>query len=993
MDRQFLPNAAQLPLIRDAQRVSLGFEHWQEALARLDDEPTRAAAQSLADSAEGQGLLSSIFANSPFLSHCVVADIGFLLTLVRRGPDAAFEDTLGEVNGPLREESDRVRLMRGLRRARRRVALLTAIADFSDHWTLEQVTTALSDFMDAALATGICHLLRAAAQAGQITLKDPDNPLEDCGYSVLAMGKYGAKELNYSSDVDLIVLYDPARIDYTGRRGLQSDMVRLTLDLARLLDERTGDGYVCRTDFRLRPDPGATPLAISLGAAFSYYESQGQNWERAAMIKARAAAGDIALGRLFLDELRPFVWRKHLDFWAIQDIHSIKRQIHAHKGGSEIAIEGHNVKLGRGGIREVEFFVQTQQLIFGGKDPRLRAQQTIAGLEALVEVGRVDAKAADDMAAAYRFLRTVEHRLQMVEDQQTHKLPASAEGVAQLAAFLGYAEAAEFRAALTSHLRQVEDHYADLFEEAPSLSGPGNLVFTGGEPEPGTLATLDKLGFKDGPRVFEVVRAWHHGRYRATRSTRARELLTELLPSLLEELGKTREPDQGLLRFDSFLGGLPAGVQLFSLLYQNPTLLEMLAEIMGRAPALAEHLSRRPNLLEAVLYPDFLDPVPGLAELEAELSRRLAQARDLQDDLDLARIWTNDRRFQVGVQLLRHKVAIEESSRALSDIAEVAIRQLLPPVTRDLERLHGTIPGPGIAVLALGKLGAREMTLLSDLDLVFLYEVADGVLESDGRKPLAPSVYFGRLAQRLITALTALTGEGRLYEVDPRLRPSGSAGPIALSLSGFERYQREDAWTWEHMALTRARVVAGDPALAERIGSAIHEVLTRPRDPDKLVVEVAEMRRRIEKGFPARSLWDAKYIRGGLYDLDFIAQYLQLRTAPDQASVLCSATAESFARLAAAGAIDQDRADGLTHAVRLWQQVQNYLRLTVGREFDESEAPESLQVALARSAGLEDFLELKEQLTAAADLVSRCYEEVIDLPAGDAAARLAESSS
>jgi glutamate-ammonia-ligase adenylyltransferase len=884
-------------------------------------------------------------------------------------------------------EGNRARLMAALRIARRRVALTVGLADITASWPLDRLTEALTVFADAALSAALSQLLRRAAGHGEIALEADAAPERGCGYTVLGMGKYGARELNYSSDIDLIVVFDPEKADYRGRLSPQEAYVRMTRDLVAILEERTGDGYVHRVDLRLRPDPGAMPLAISYNAAMTYYESMGQNWERAAMIKARPAAGDQDVGAALLAELRPFVWRKHLDFWAIQDVHSIKRQIHSHKGGGKIALAGHDIKLGRGGIREIEFFAQTQQLIYGGRDPHLRAPRTVEALDALARAGRIDRAVAEELGESYRFLRTLEHRLQMIDDQQTHRLPKDQDGLAQLAAFMAYDGLEPFRDAVLGHLHRVESAYAELFEKAPPLSGPGNLVFTGGEPEPGTVATLESLGFKDGVAVFPLVRTWHHGRYRATRSTRARQILTELMPSLLEALGKTPAPDAALTKFDEFLAGLPAGVQLFSLLHANPQLLDLLAQIMGGAPALAEHLSRRPGLLDAVLEPDFFDPLPPKERLCEELADELAQARDFQDVLDLSRRWVGDRKFQAGTHLLRHSVDIEDSGRALSDLADSVIAALARPVLAELARAHGAVAGPGLAVLALGKLGGREMTVSSDLDLIFVYETEPGIETSDGAKPLPVSQYYGRLAQRFISALSALTAEGRLYEIDMRLRPSGSAGPIAVSLDGFRKYQRESAWTWEHMALTRARLVSGDPGLAPRIEQAIAEVLTAPREANRLLADVADMRQRIAREHEARSLWEVKHLRGGLVDLEFLAQYLQLRYARTHPEVLDPSTQGAFAKLAKAGLLGAALGARLIDAVRLMRQIQGFLRLTVRGPVDEAAVPEGLKTALARSTGASDFAALKDNVIATAQVTYEAFVEIIEEPARRAATR------
>ncbi|MCW5770249.1 MAG: bifunctional [glutamine synthetase] adenylyltransferase/[glutamine synthetase]-adenylyl-L-tyrosine phosphorylase, partial [Rhodospirillaceae bacterium] len=814
----------------------------------------------------------------------------------------------------------------------------------------------------------------------------------DSGLIVLAMGKYGARELNYSSDIDLIFFYDPEAIKAREPDRLRQMMVRLTQNTVGSLSRRTADGYVFRTDLRLRPDPGSTPAAVSVYAAENYYESMGQNWERAAMIKARPIAADIAAGEDFLKRLRPFVWRRNLDFNAIQDIHSIKRQINAHRGGHEIAVAGHNIKLGRGGIREVEFFAQTQQLIFGGREPGLRQRGTCAALRALAAAGRTPPEVAEELIDSYRFLRTVEHRLQMVDDQQTQTLPQAPDDLDALARFAGYTGAEAFAVDLLFHLRRVEEHYGHLFEEAPSLAGGGNLVFTGAEHDPDTLETIGRLGYRDPQTVSSLIRGWHHGRHRAMRSARAREVMTELVPAILDALAKTVNPDEAIRRFDSFIAQLPAGAQFFALLHANSGLLALLADIMGSAPRLAERLARRPILFDTVLSPDFYRPAPGRSALEAELDTAMAGSATYEESLDAARRWAQDRQFQSGVQFLRGVVEADAVGATLSDIADAAVSRLLPAAETEFARQHGHVPGGAFAVLALGKHGGRELSATSDLDLVFVYDVPPGVEQSNGERPLSVGHYYARFAPRLLNALSAPTAEGPLYPVDLRLRPAGNKGPLASSFEAFGAYQRRDAWTWEHMALTRARFVAGDAALGEKIMALIGDILAQPRDPKILLADVADMRRRIAEQHPTKTIWEAKHVRGGIVDVEFIAQYFQLRHAATDRSVLSPNTAAAFRRLGAAGFVPPERAKRLADAVRLLQQVQAMLRLTVEDQFDEGTANEGLKAALARAGGVADFPALVGTLAATEAEVRDAFAEYITEPAAALAPRSSKES-
>ena len=972
-----------VPVPTDPNAVRVGLEHWQERAAELSgSEDADGALQALADPG-ARALIEGIFAHSPFLTREMLREQAFVVGALRDGIDVAVErvwadfaaiDPAGGTNA----------IMKALRVAKRRAAIAVAIADIAGLWDLIQVTDAITRTAERGLEVAWRHALLEQIGRKKLPLApDAADLLAGSGLVCLAMGKMGARELNYSSDIDLIVLYDDALPAYADNSELRQAFVNATRTMVKLMEERTADGYVFRTDLRLRPDPNSTPPAVSMTAAETYYESMGQNWERAAMIKARPVASDPESAESFLRALSPFVWRRHLDFAAIQDVHSIKRQIAVHKRGAAIKAESQNVKLGRGGIREIEFFAQTQQLIWGGRDARLRVRGTEDALAALVQAGRVRGEVANALKLAYRFLRKVEHRLQMVDDKQTQILPEDPAELDRFAAFLGYDDPKGFRGDLAHHLHTVAYHYAPLFEEAPSLSIPtreaGSLVFTGSDNDPETVATLAGLGFEDPGAIAETIRDWHRGHTRATRSERSRQLLTELTPALLEALGRMPQPDQAFRRFDRFLEALPAGVQLFSLFHANPALIEVMAEILGMAPSLASQLGREPALFEGVLTHDVLRPLPDADELTAELERHLAVVRDYEVALDTARRWTGDRRFQVGVQIIQAHLDADHAGETFSDIADATIRSLLPVVETEFAERHGRLPNtesPAIGILALGKYGGREVTHGSDLDLVFIYGTPLE-FESDGAKPLMTSAYDIRLSQRLIAALSAKTAEGALYEIDMRLRPTGAKGPLATGLETFERYYAMDAWTFEHMALTRGRVVAGPPALRARIEHSIRSILTTERDPAELLAAVQAMRTRTAKQHRSESPWEVKHWRGGLLDLEFVAQYLQLREAHRHPAVLDGNTAEAFRRLGAAGVLDEEEARFLAAATRIWRNLQGLLRLTVGRNFDPETAPEALKRRLARTGRAVDFPTLERNLEKMSETVRAAFDRHI----------------
>ena len=916
------------------------------------------AERAYANSADGRALLLALGGHSPHLADLALREAETLLRVGERGADAAFATALEPI-ARVAPDAGRGPLGAVLRRAKRQGGLIVAAADLCGAWGLERVTGALSLLADTAIDAATAALLREAAARGEVRPARVGG--RGSGLAVLGMGKLGARELNYSSDVDLMLLFDPEAVPQPERA--QGVFVRLARDLVKLLEERTAEGYVFRTDLRLRPDGAAQPLAVSIPASVAYYGSMGQNWERAAMVKARPVAGDRQLGQSFLDEIRPFVWRRHLDFAMISDIHAIKRQIHAVHGnrgaGSEVAVAGHDVKLGRGGIREIEFTAQVLELIWGGRDPGLRDPTTLGALAALAGAGRLERRAAGDLADAYGFLRTVEHRLQMVADRQTHRLPADTDGLARIASFAGFdagrGGADAFGAALSGHLGRVAAHYGRLFESAPALSAAaagdgGSLVFTGTGDDPDTVATLAALGYADPSHVSATVRGWHHGRRRATRSERARELLTALMPAILGAFAQQREPDAALARFDTLLERLPAGVQFLSLFGRNPGVLDRVAGILGAAPALADHLAREPSALEGLL-------AGGADSAAGALPALVAAARHPEEALEGARRLVTEGRFEIDAALFEGALDADAAGLARSALAEAAIGALLPVVTRDFAARFGRVRGGAMAVVALGKLGGREMLPGSDLDLVLIYDHADGggaegAAESrGGARDLPAATYFARLAAQLVAALSAPGAEGRLYEVDMRLRPSGSKGPVATSLASFERYHAAEAWTWERMALTRARPVAGPPALRRRCAQAVREALVRHAGP-KAIEQARRMRGRLLRDLPADGAWDVKAMPGGLIEVEFVAQALQCAHASAHPRAASPTTREALAALARAGLLPAGEAATLVRADRLWRSVQGLLRLTVGRWREQALPPSAEAVLLRACAGL-----------------------------------------
>ncbi|GGK36910.1 bifunctional [glutamine synthetase] adenylyltransferase/[glutamine synthetase]-adenylyl-L-tyrosine phosphorylase [Salinarimonas ramus] len=938
-----------------------------------------------------RNLVGLIFEHSPFLSR-LASRPERLARLALASPEESHARIVAEQRGRFRAvaagEARREDVAKALRRARAEHALLVALADIGGVWDVDRVVAALSDFADASVAGATDTLLVEAAAAGKLTLPDPEEPGRGTGAVVLALGKHGGRELNYSSDIDLVVFFDPACAALKDPLDAPPFYARLAQNLAKMLQERTGEGYVHRVDYRLRPDPGSTPVAVALPSAYSYYESVGQNWERAALIKARPIAGDLPLGESFLAELAPFIWRKYFDFAAIADVHAMKRQIHAVRGHAEIAVAGHDIKLGRGGIREIEFFVQTQQLVFGGRRPSLRGRRTLEMLAELEAERWISAEARDELTAAYRFLRGIEHRLQMVADEQTQRLPADEATLEGFSRFCGYKSAKAFGTALTGVARTVQKHYALLFEEGPELaSEAGSLVFTGAEIDPETLGTLRKMGFRDPEKAAETVRGWHFGRRPAITSARAREVLTELTPALLAALGGTADPDGALERLDAVFGRMKAAVELMTILLNHDRLLTLFADLLGTAPRLADTVARRPHVLDAIIDPAFGDPIVDEAQMLVQVRDAIGRSASYEDFLDRTRDVTRQATFVTGARMLSGVFSPERAGQAYAAIAQAIVQTSYEAVEREFAADYGRVPGGRIAVLGLGRLGTREMTATSDLDLVVLYDFDQERRESDGRRAVDATVYYTRLVQRLVSALTAPTRRGALYEVDLRLRPSGRSGPVATQFRGFVSYQREDAELWEHMALTRARVVAGDGALAEDATRAIADVVGLARDPAVVAREVLSMRRLIAKEKGEGDPWDMKLAAGGLTDLDFLAQAYVLTHAHADRDLVGLSPGAALARAGEAGFLTPEEADALVAAQALLSRVFHWQRLTVEGRFDPKSAPPAILRRLAAEAGVPDPARLEAELAQTRKRVREIFERRLqEMSGGNAGA-------
>lgn len=906
--------------------------------ARLTRSPIAFDRAAAADVAAGfadlpgevAGLLGAVAGCSPFLKGVMGREGEWLRGALAGAPEAAMAGVLA---APVDVEGAEA-LGVALRQAKRRAALLTALCDCGGVWPLEAVTGALTDLADLSVDLAIRCFVGEEIRRGKLPRAVPEDAATGAGMVALAMGKMGAGELNYSSDIDLVCLFDETR--YGDEAGeARAAFIRVTRKMAALLSDITAEGYVFRTDLRLRPDAAVTPVCLSMAAAESYYESVGRTWERAAYIKARPCGGDLAAGERFLKVLTPFVWRKHLDFAAIQDAHDMRLRIREHRQlNRPLTVEGHNMKLGQGGIREIEFFTQTRQLIAGGRDPELRDRTTVGGLAALAAKGWIPGEVAEELTTLYRAHREVEHRLQMVGDAQTHDLPVTPEGVARIACFCGEGEA-DFRKGLLDRLARVD-------------------ALTEGFFSPGAEEALPELS--DTARG--IVAGWSH--YPALRSERAQAIFRRLRPVLLKRLMRAANPEEALVALDGFLAGLPAGVQLFALFEANPALVDLIIDIAGTSPFLARYLSRHAGVLDGVIGGSFFAPWPGVGPLVKAVGDAMAAEADYEKKLGAARRVMKEWHFRVGVHHLRGLVDAFEAAKHYADLAEAVIAALWPVVAGEFARKHGPAPGKGAMVLGMGSLGAARLNAGSDLDLIVIYD-ADGVEMSDGPRPLATRAYYARLTQAFVTALTAQMPEGRLYEVDMRLRPSGRQGPVATSIQSFTSYQEGEAWTWEHLALTRARPLCGAGEVMAGVEEFRRRLLPEKGKGAAVRADVAAMRARLQAAKPARGAWEAKNGPGRLMDIELVAQMAALLTGSPLRGVERQIEAGRKG-----GILSDSDASTLLAAYRVMWRLQAGTRLITEGALDPLKLGEGARAFLLRETGEAEADALGARLEAAA---------------------------
>ncbi|MYB52458.1 MAG: hypothetical protein F4X77_09720 [Acidobacteriia bacterium] len=957
-------NAADVwPVPANSDRAAVGLRKWNDAANALSPGPDRDFALQFPASADGGAMLRCICGASPFLENCAIADQGFVRDLWESGPDHCVDAIVARLLS-LPIDSPEPEVAHALRRARRRIALAVGLADIAGVWSLRQVTGALSDFARAACSVALRTQLAKLSAEGAFAAGN-EACEEDSGLIVIGMGKLGGKELNYSSDVDLILLYDPDVAPLASRHAAPSHFMRLARRFVDLLAAPTIEGRVFPVDLRLRPDPVSMPLVISTKAALEYYAKRGQTWERAAMIKARPLAGDIAAGNRFLERLESFVWRDSLDFATVQELHETKRRIDAQHRGGKIGEVGQNLKLGRGGIREIEFFAQAHQLVWGGTDRSLRLIGTCDALAALAAAGRIPDSASEKLSAAYEYLRRVEHRIQMVGDRQTHSLPKREADYESLARFLGYGGSRAFREALTGHLRSVEDQYESFFELPHEMTVASASSALSGRSRGETEERLGRMGYRDPAAAFAIVERWRTGRHTVARDRRAMELFQSLIPSLVIASCGTEDPDLALRRFDELIDRIADAHSVLTLFQANLHVLETVAETMVSAPAIGALLTARPSLLESLLDPDSDSSPPDRGALQASLAATLAGVMGFEGRVQQISKWTHEARFRVGARVLFHALDPLDAAALFSDIADCSIAALAQCASEEITPSNACPAGNGVAILATGHYGRRSLNVDSGVEIA-VFEVGD--IQGQGRSGRTASAFAQQLESTLLGNLRGKPGWRKIYACTTE-RPAATYGALHARL-------REGVWSGRLPCWPRLVCCIGDGA--ERVSQSMSAALEMRRDPAALRAQAAAALKQVRITRPGGDPQAVAERPGGLADIAVLTHYFRLLHAPEHPAVRSAATAgDVLAELGRSGAIPVDLATGLADAWRLMTRIQT-LQSLLDADKRGAATPERLRPSVAEAAGVDNFGDVAARLDGAAAKVRAAVQNFVD---------------
>ena len=871
---------------------------------------------------------------SPYLRGIIEKNISWVQSLEDSDP----EEICRELCQPFESETSS-QAAEELRERKRKISLIIALADLGGVWKLNQVTETLTTFADFACNTLLKSLVDEAISKGKIKSNTKGKYSKFAGIFILAMGKMGGKELNYSSDIDLVVLFDEKQHPLDQFNNIKAEFVKITRRFSRMMSETTAKGYIFRTDLRLRPDPFVNPVCISVGGAERYYESFARAWERAAYIKARPCAGDLIAGAEFIKRIGPFIWRLQFDFTAFQDTSEIQDRIWENIGTSDLkTLFGYNLKLGKGGIREIELFVQTYQMVAGGRDSSLRVRSSMGALDALVNKGWVKKDSAEFISNHYTKLRTWEHRVQMIRDTQTHLLPKTQEEFQRLSCLTGWIKPEEFKNEIRNTLQHVQHLVGKQTENKETEESHSDYSF---------MNQSDQ----------DLVEQWRH--YPAFRTKRANQIFSRLQSQLFNRIARSSNPREALIQFDSFLKGLPAGVQLFSLFEANPELMNLLTDTCATAPKLAQFLSRNARVLDAVLESDFFERLHPTEKLQVELSKVLSDSSNYEWSLRQARRWMHEKHFKVGIQHLKNLLKHDEIPTMYTSLADAVIHSITPIVVGQFSRLYGEPPGRGFTIVSMGSLGSKNLTSKSDLDLIMIYDPLSQE-SSKGKKSISSRQYFARLTQALVSSLTSRLPEGQLYEIDMRLRPSGKKGPVATSFESFKYYQLNDAWTWEHLAMTRARPLSGNQSLAQEIEEFRRKLISQSFKKQKVVDAVIDMRERLAKNTPVdceKNVWELRNGEGRILDIELVSQAGALLSGCFDRGVI-----EQCDESQKVGWMTSMEGDCLKESYRLLGKMKQTLRLSVEGSFRSETAGSGVIEFLLSQTGFDSLDSLIKQL-------------------------------
>ncbi|MBI5250492.1 MAG: bifunctional [glutamate--ammonia ligase]-adenylyl-L-tyrosine phosphorylase/[glutamate--ammonia-ligase] adenylyltransferase [Desulfomonile tiedjei] len=826
-------------------------------------------------------------------------------------------------------------LDRALRSYKEEEFLRVGCRDLAGLADVQEVMAELSDLAAATLETAIgFHWDRLVARHGK-----PPLAANGIGFVAIGMGKISGQELNFSSDVDLIFLREPEEGRTEGPESVP--VVRfyesLAQSVSRSLSDITEDGFVFRVDLRLRPEGEKGELVPSLTNALDYYLGWGRTWERSALMKAVPLAGDRKLGEEFVQEIEPFVYRKHLDYSTLEEMRVMKLRIESKLKRKP----GINIKLGQGGIREIEFFVQALQVINGGKTRRVRSTSTLGALHLLRETGLLDKKTTDDLRNAYLFFRKTEHRIQINHQLQTHELPRTAEDQEELARRMGYRVDAlkSFMADLERHRRAVEELFSSMFYHSEEeilgrISAEAKRIVESIHDEAAVLSLLATLGFEDPAGSYPILKNLIVPIDRKIASDKARSLLERLAPLFLEELLTVPEPGKALIALDTYIDSLYAHSTYFSTLLENPPTIQFIVRILGESRFFTDLLVRHPQAIDSLIARGAAAFPKSRESLESVLAERLAYCEDFETELDVLRTFKNEEMLMIGVKHLSGEIESPIARRLVTELAEVCLSAAVDLATREMTRKFGEFefldPLPFV-VLGMGKLGGSEMTYLSDLDVIFIY---DPPATQIGR--FSSHEWFSRLANRIISILSVPTSEGTVFSIDTRLRPSGNKGPLVSSLSSFREYHRSTSELWEKQALIRARPLTGSPRLVREVKQIVRDCITRTRISDQEVKEIARLRKRMETELAVEDDLhvDLKTGHGGLVDVEFFVQANILMHAHSCPEIIRNNTLEGLAALRDKGIIDDAAFGSLDSGYRWLSNLEDRLRIMEHKSVD-----------------------------------------------------------